>query len=144
MSVSGIGNATDTTTSTKTAAAATAGKDLQDQFLTLLVTQLQYQDPLSPMDSANFTSQLAQFSSLEQLTSINDGIETLSASQNSLQNAYLANMIGKKVGYESTASDGTPKTSYGTVTAIAYDTGGTYFLVDGATKVALGDIQSIQ
>jgi len=44
----------------------------KDDFLRLLVTQLQYQDPLNPADSAQFTAQLAQFSSLEQLGNIND------------------------------------------------------------------------
>ena len=42
----------------------------QDQFLTLLVTQLKNQDPLSPIDNADFIAQLATFSSLEKLTSI--------------------------------------------------------------------------
>ena len=46
----------------------------KDDFLRLLVTQLQYQDPLNPADSAQFTAQLAQFSSLEQLGNINDNI----------------------------------------------------------------------
>ena len=96
------------------------------------------------MDSTNFTSQLAQFSSLEQLTSINEGLETLAASQNSLQNAYLANLIGKEVGYEGTAADGTATTLYGKVTGVSYDSDGTYFVVDGTKKVGLGDISVIK
>ena len=44
----------------------------QAEFMKLLIAQLQNQDPLNPLDSANFSSQLAQFSSLEQLTQIND------------------------------------------------------------------------
>ncbi len=40
----------------------------QDTFLKLLVTQLQHQDPLDPMDDTEFIAQLAQFSSLEKLT----------------------------------------------------------------------------
>src|SRR5204863_5126394 len=43
----------------------------QAEFMKLLVAQLQNQDPLNPLDSANFSAQLAQFSSLEQLTQIN-------------------------------------------------------------------------
>ena len=52
-----------TTTSTATSSAALAA----DQFLTLLVAQLENQDPLAPQDSTEFTAQLAQFSMLEQL-----------------------------------------------------------------------------
>ncbi|MBM4265674.1 MAG: hypothetical protein FJ144_03500 [Deltaproteobacteria bacterium] len=49
----------------------------QQEFLTLLVTQLQNQDPLNPLDSADFSAQLAQFSSLEQLMQINQRLENL-------------------------------------------------------------------
>ncbi len=142
MSISGLNGVTDA--STASSAAKAANSELKDQFLTLLVTQLQNQDPLAPMDSTNFTSQLAQFSSLEQLTSINEGLETLTASQNSLQNAYLANLIGKEVGYEGTAANGAATTLYGKVTGVSYDSDGTYFIVDGAKKVGLGDISVIK
>ena len=53
------------------------GKLGQTEFLSLLVAQLQNQDPLNPMDSANFSAQLAQFSSLEQLTQINGKLDSL-------------------------------------------------------------------
>jgi flagellar hook assembly protein FlgD len=49
----------------------------QDAFLQLLVTQLQHQDPLQPQDSSAFVAQLAQFSSLEQLTQINTSMQKL-------------------------------------------------------------------
>jgi flagellar basal-body rod modification protein FlgD len=144
MSISGVSGATDASAiKTTSSVASSSASDLQNQFLMLLVTQLQHQDPLSPMDSTNFTAQLAQFSSLEQLTAINDGIGTLAASQNSLQNAYLANLIGKQVGYEGT-SNGAATTLYGTVTGVSYESDGTYFLVDGATKVAVGDVTVIK
>jgi flagellar basal-body rod modification protein FlgD len=142
MSISGLNGVTHT--STASSAAKAANNELKDQFLRLLVTQLQNQDPLSPMDSTNFTSQLAQFSSLEQLTSINEGLETLAASQNSLQNAYIVNLIGKEVGYEGTAANGAATTLYGKVTGVSYDTKGTCFIVDGTKKVALGDVSVIK
>ena len=46
----------------------------KDDFLNLLITQLQHQDPLNPTDSVEFTAQLAQFSSLEQLANVNDNL----------------------------------------------------------------------
>lgn len=49
----------------------------KDEFLKLLVAQLQHQDPMNPMDNQQFLAQLATFSSLEQLISINAGISEL-------------------------------------------------------------------
>jgi len=48
----------------------------EDQFLQLLVAQIRYQDPTSPADSTAFVTQLAQFSSLEQLIAIRGELET--------------------------------------------------------------------
>jgi flagellar basal-body rod modification protein FlgD len=49
----------------------------EDAFLKLLVTQLQHQDPMQPQDDSQFLAQLAQFSSLEQLTTISSSIQQL-------------------------------------------------------------------
>ncbi len=69
----------------------------KDDFLKLLVTQLQHQDPLNPADSTQFTAQLAQFSSLEQLGNINDNLGGLQLSQTALNNSQAVNFIGKTV-----------------------------------------------
>lgn len=53
------------------------GKLDQNDFLNMLLTQLQNQDPMNPMDNTEFASQLAQYSSLEQLTSIGGKIDTI-------------------------------------------------------------------
>jgi flagellar basal-body rod modification protein FlgD len=60
-----------------TAPATTDPLANENTFLKLLVAQIQNQDPLQPTDSIQFVTQLAQFSSLEQLVSINQGIKTL-------------------------------------------------------------------
>jgi len=73
----------------------------KEDFLKLLVTQLKYQDPLSPMEGTEFASQLAQFSSLEQLTNLNQSVK-LSIEGNyilaqSINNTLVATLIGKRV-----------------------------------------------
>jgi flagellar basal-body rod modification protein FlgD len=69
----------------------------KDDFLKMLVAQLQNQDPLNPLDGADFTAQLAQFSSLEQLSNMNTQLEVLNFYQSSLNNAQSVNLIGKEV-----------------------------------------------
>jgi flagellar basal-body rod modification protein FlgD len=68
-----------------------------DQFLTLLTAQLRYQDPLSPMDSTEFTSQLVQFASVEQSIRINDQLETLIEMQRNDASATALGYIGRTV-----------------------------------------------
>ncbi len=65
-----------------------------DQFLTLLTTQLRYQDPLSPMDSTQFTSQLVQFAMVEQSIRTNDQLETLIGMQRNNASATALGYIG--------------------------------------------------
>ncbi len=54
---------------------STGDKTGQAEFLTLLTAQLQYQNPLDPMDNTQFVAQLATFSSLDQLIAIRDILE---------------------------------------------------------------------
>lgn len=61
------------------------------EFLKLLVAQLQNQDPLSPLKNEEFVAQLATFSSLEQLISINEGVTKLSAATTPLPSGDVGN-----------------------------------------------------
>lgn len=72
------------------------GQDF-DQFLRLLTTQLQNQDPLSPMDSTEFTNQLVQFSNVEQAIKQNDNLEKLLSMQTLNLTALGVSFIGKDV-----------------------------------------------
>lgn len=76
-------------------------KLMKDDFLKLLVTQLQNQDPLNPADNQEFAAQLAQFSSLEQLTEMNDSMSaTLESNKligELINNNVAANFLGKDV-----------------------------------------------
>ncbi len=94
MTISGVTSTGNTTASGVTQAPGELGRN---DFLNLLVAQLQYQDPLNPMDSGDFTAQLAQFSSLEQLTNISEQFETLSTAQADLNNSQAVNYIGRTI-----------------------------------------------
>jgi flagellar basal-body rod modification protein FlgD len=82
---------------------ATAGQALsqqtvtQDDFLKLLIAQLQNQDPLSPMDNQQFAVQLATFNSLGQLISINNELANLQTSQGATNQFNAASLIGKEI-----------------------------------------------
>ena len=67
----------------------------QAEFMKLLIAQLQNQDPLNPMDSANFSAQLAQFSSLEQLTQINGKLGA--AAEDKIGRFDAVGFIGREV-----------------------------------------------
>jgi flagellar basal-body rod modification protein FlgD len=69
----------------------------KNDFLTLFLTQLKYQDPSNPMESYEMAAQLAQFSSVEQLTQVNSNLLKLQSSVASSTNAQLMNLIGKEV-----------------------------------------------
>jgi flagellar basal-body rod modification protein FlgD len=66
----------------------------KDDFLKILVTQLQHQDPTSPMQDKEFIAQMAQFSSLEQMTNMSAGFQKLSGL---LASSEATGYLGKKV-----------------------------------------------
>ncbi|TBR21723.1 MAG: flagellar hook assembly protein FlgD [Candidatus Nitrosotenuis sp.] len=77
--------------------ASTQGTLSKDQFLKLLIEQLKHQDPLSPMQNTEFTSQMAQFSQLEQLYNVNTNLGTMAQASVSANNAQALSLIGKEV-----------------------------------------------
>ena len=86
-----------------------------DTFLKLLTTQLKYQDPLSPMDTTEFTNQLTQFSQVEQAIKTNAGLDSLIAESHANQAVTALGYIGKEVEAASDAvqlKDGVAKILY--------------------------------
>ncbi len=115
MEINGVGFK-DPETGGGTSAAASSLADTFDTFLTLLTTQLQNQDPLDPMESSEFTSQLVQFSGVEQAINANKKLEQLVQLQTSNQLNSAVAFIGKTVEVISDLlllKDGAAKISYG-------------------------------
>lgn len=69
----------------------------QDHFLTMLTTQLKNQDPMSPMDNAQMTSQLAQISTVDSLKQVNSTLQTMLSTFQSDQTMQAAAMVGRGV-----------------------------------------------
>ncbi len=88
---------------TKSANSAASLQDDLNRFLSLLTTQLKNQDPLDPMDSNEFTSQLVQFASVEQQIYQNSNLEQLVALGQTNQVSSLVDFIGKRIEVAGTA-----------------------------------------
>lgn len=88
----------------------------KEDFLQLLVAQLQHQDPLNPSDPTEFTAQLAQFSSLEQLFNVNETLEKVNTSNAELERLTSLSMLGREIVSEASnfrlEKDGTVKLGY--------------------------------
>ena len=97
----------------------------KDDFLKLLVAQLQHQDPMQPTDNAEYMGQLAQFSTLEQITNVGKEMERLRTSSQVDQSVAL---IGKSIGYA--GEDGSP--ANGVVDSIR--------IVDGEIVLSVGGV----
>jgi flagellar basal-body rod modification protein FlgD len=89
-----IVNSVSTTPTTSTAERGSA-EELKNEFLKLLITQIKNQDPLKPLDNAEFTSQLAQLSTLEQLQVMNDSMTQDLVYTQSLNNTMMLGLVGR-------------------------------------------------
>lgn len=69
----------------------------KDEFFKIMVTQMQHQDPMKPMENEQMAAQMAQFSALEQMLNVNQNLEKLAQSQMPLQQLGAASLIGKFV-----------------------------------------------
>ncbi|HEY0563689.1 MAG TPA: flagellar hook assembly protein FlgD [Methylophilus sp.] len=75
----------------------TSVDDVQNRFMTLLVTQMKNQDPLNPMDNAQVTSQMAQLSTVTGIDKLNDALQSLISSVQAGQSYQASSMIGHNV-----------------------------------------------
>jgi flagellar basal-body rod modification protein FlgD len=120
---------------------ATSASDIQMDYMKLLVTQLQNQDPLEPMDNQEMATQLTQFSQLQQLEGMNSSFGRV---LDSVQRSYASALIGKEISFTVTTTDGTVETQTGTVEEVLMGKDGTITLVVGDHKVDLADVLSVR
>ncbi len=76
----------------------------KNEFLQLMVAQMQYQDPLAPQSNAEFVAQLAQFSSVEGLENLNSTVTTMSEQLGSSQALQASTLVGRKVAVPSSTA----------------------------------------
>lgn len=93
---------------------ASFGLDFQ-ALLSIILTQLTYQDPLKPVDNFQFVSQLAQFSQLQQSQSLNDQVTALLAAQGATQ---ATSLLGRTIDFTASGS-----TLSGKVEGVSFTTG---------------------
>ena len=127
--------------SAATAAPSSAfGLDFQS-LLNIILTQLTYQDPLKPVDNAQFVSQLAEFSQLQQSQTLNDQVTSLLAAQAATQ---ATGMLGRTV---DAGTGQTPVT--GLVQAVSFSNGQPHLTLktaDGSilTNIAIADVTQVR
>jgi flagellar basal-body rod modification protein FlgD len=91
-----LNGTTSSTSGTGNSNTDTSAQGIQDRFLKLLVTQLQAQDPMNPMDNSQITSQMAQISQVSGMQTLNTAMQSLVQSQAANQSLMAATMIGKQ------------------------------------------------
>jgi flagellar basal-body rod modification protein FlgD len=136
MTTTSTNGVTGTGTPTQLDRTDSKGSLGQDAFLKLLVAQMQHQDPMAPTDSSQMMSQMAQFTSVEQLTNLSTSMTALQMNQDF--NGSVA-LIGKSVTYQ--AADHSQVT--GTVSAVTAGKDGAILTVDGK-QVNSGDVVKVQ
>jgi flagellar basal-body rod modification protein FlgD len=111
----------------------------KDDFLKILITQLQNQDPTSPMQDREFIAQMASFSSLEQMTNMNQTMQQFLTFQTEASLLQQSQMIGKQVTYESETVDEEGEKvieeKEGTVKAVLFEKGSVMLEMSDGSKI---------
>ena len=118
-----------------------SASSIQMDYMKLLITQLQNQNPLEPMDNNDMASQLAQFSQLQQLESMNSNFaNVLSATQRN----YANSLIGKEISFTSENETGVEIVTSGIVEEVINNVDGKIVLVAGNHTLTLENVISVK
>ena len=124
----------------ETSSVTSSASDIQMDYMKLLVTQLQNQNPLEPMDNSEMASQLAQFSQLSQLETMNS---SFSQALVAADRTYANSLIGKEVSFMAETQSGTSDITSGTVEQVINNYEGDVVLVAGDHVLSLEEVISI-
>lgn len=121
----------------------------KDDFMKLLIAQLQNQDPTNPMKDNEFIAQMAQFSALEQTMNLSKSFEKFAEAQNQSQLIQYNNFVGKTIRWheitEETGEDGKPVVNEGTgrITSIKFVNGSAVFTLENGKELTPGNISEV-
>lgn len=100
MAVDTVNNTSGTSSTSSSGLSSTSATDQSDRFLKLLVTQMQNQDPLNPLDNAQVTSQMAQISTVTGIEQLNTTVSGLNSQFLQIQTMQGAALVGHDVAVE--------------------------------------------
>ena len=141
MDTNSIGTVASNAAALASSATTGSGQTLgENQFLQLLMTQLQNQDPMSPMDNTQFIAQMAQFSTLQQTQTMQQDLAGIQAGQVALQ---ASSLLGQTVQVQPSSGQAVS----GVVSAVNFQGANPTITIDGQTYdlsqvVSLSDNQS--
>ncbi len=118
-----------------------SASNIQMDYMKLLITQLQNQNPLEPLDNNEMASQLAQFSQLQQLESMNTSFASVLAAT---ERTYASSLIGKDVSFAAETDAGTREVTSGAVEEVFNNIDGEILLAVGNHQVGLKDVISVK
>lgn len=121
--------------------ATSTASNLQMDFMKLLITQLQNQNPLEPLDNNEMASQLAQFSQLQELESINSNFAKVLTTA---ERNYANSLIGKEISYKLENQTGSGDVTSGIVEEVYNNIDGQIILVVGNHPLGVEDIISVK
>ncbi len=123
------------------AVGAVSASNIQMDYMKLLVTQLQNQNPLEPLSNQEMASQLSQFSQLEQLEGMNSSFSQV---LETVERTYANSLIGKDVSFVVENEEGVKEMTSGIVDEVFNDVDGKITLSAGGHVVGLEEVLSVK